>query len=225
MDEVRDRLVELAVRLLREGGRDAVRVRRLADELGTSTKAIYHHVGGMPQLMHAVAEEGFAQLLSAMRAVEPSRDPVADLGRLALAYRGFAAANPALYAVMYGAETPVRLRRTSRSPTAPNPVELTFLELQYAVERARDAGRIRPGAADLAGIEMWTLTHGYISLELSGAMLPERDLVAVFVPLGTNVLVGLGDERRRARRSLDSAVTAHLATRGASPGDQTTTVS
>jgi AcrR family transcriptional regulator len=202
MNDVRERLIRIAVGLLREGGRDAVRVRPLAERLGTSTKAIYQHVGGMPQLMLAVAEEGFVRLHAALREVEPGRDPVTDLGRLALRYRGVALADPALFGLMFEPGTAATLRRTARSPTAPDPVERVVGELRGAVERARDAGRIRPRATDLAAVEVWTVTHGLVGLELRGALRP--DLTDLLVP----VLVGLGDEHRRARRSLDAAVPA-----------------
>ena len=190
--EVRRRLVDSTIGILRAEGVEAVQARRLAAELGTSTKAVYHYVGGMPQLMDAVADEGFQLVDRALDACGRSRDPVKDIARMGLAYRSFALDNPPLFRLMYG--TP-RL-------AAGSAVDL----VAEAVGRAREAGRITARVTDPVAVELWTLVHGYVSLERAGTLDASVDLEAVFAPMMVNHLVGLGDERRRARRSLTAAL-------------------
>lgn len=55
-------LVEEAARLLGEEGEDALSMRRLAQNLGVSRMAPYHHFADKHALMCAVAEEGFRRL-------------------------------------------------------------------------------------------------------------------------------------------------------------------
>lgn len=61
--DLRPALVEEAARLLGEEGEDALSMRRLAQNLGVSRMAPYHHFPDKHGLMCAVAEEGFRRLL------------------------------------------------------------------------------------------------------------------------------------------------------------------
>ncbi|HET6795126.1 MAG TPA: helix-turn-helix domain-containing protein, partial [Acidimicrobiales bacterium] len=83
----RTALIEAAARLVAEEGPSALSTRRLAAEVGTSTMAVYTWFGGMPQLLRALLREGFRRFGDRLRSVEPTDDPVADLGRLGIAYR------------------------------------------------------------------------------------------------------------------------------------------
>ena len=65
---LRPALIEAAARLIATEGADGLTLRRVADEVGTSTMAVYTCFGGMPELRRAVRREGFARL--AARAVQ-----------------------------------------------------------------------------------------------------------------------------------------------------------
>src|SRR5256885_199545 len=79
-------LIEAAARLIANEGAAGLTLRRVADEVGTSTMAIYTHFGGMPELRRAVRLEGVARLADHLARVRESGDPVADLAVLGLAY-------------------------------------------------------------------------------------------------------------------------------------------
>src|SRR5437588_9466561 len=98
---VRLALVESAARLIAEEGNAGLTLRRLADEVGTSTMAIYTHFGGMPELREEVRGEGFARLRAHLEAVEDTGDAVADLAVLGAAYYANGTTNPNLYRVMF----------------------------------------------------------------------------------------------------------------------------
>src|SRR5438045_8769349 len=77
--EARRALIEAAARLIATEGAAALTLRRVADEVGTSTMAIYTHFGGMSELRRAVRQEGFARLAARAARVRETDDPVADL--------------------------------------------------------------------------------------------------------------------------------------------------
>src|SRR5947199_4222618 len=79
--ELRTALLDAAAHLIAADGSARLTARRIAEEVGTSTMAIYTHFGGMPGLRQAVRREGFARLSARLAAVHPSDDPLADLGR------------------------------------------------------------------------------------------------------------------------------------------------
>jgi AcrR family transcriptional regulator len=91
----RDRLVVAAIRLLEDSGPEALQARKLAAEIGASTMAVYTYFGGIKQLIHAMAREGFARLSRRLEQVPLTDDPAADLFGLGLAYRDHALDSPA----------------------------------------------------------------------------------------------------------------------------------
>lgn len=199
----RDRLVQAAVRLLAEQGPAALQARRLARDVGASTMAVYHYFGGMPQLLAAVIDEGFRRLDAHLAAVSATDDPVTDLGRLALAYRTAARENPHLYDLMFGLSAPGG-HRPEHAPSAtgePSLSQRAYGHLVDAADRAVRAGRIRDQDPAHVAAQLWSMLHGYVTLELSGHFDQLDGPLQVFVPMGINLLVGLGDTPDHAAHS------------------------
>src|SRR3954454_6316019 len=94
-------LIAAAARLIAIEGPRALTLRRVAEEVGTSTMAIYTHFGGMPELRRAVRREGYARLAAAGADVEETDDPVYDAARLGRVYKELAGGEPHLYRVMF----------------------------------------------------------------------------------------------------------------------------
>lgn len=205
---MRARLVDAATRLLLVEGPGAVQARRVAREVDASTMAVYHYFGGMPELLQAVSGEGFRQLGSRLAELPTTADPIADVCRQALVYRGTAHGSRHLYDLMTG-------------PTATGvPVVLgdaaardAYQPLIDGVARAMVAGRIRAGEPAMVAAQFWSMLHGFISLELAGQFGEVGEvgdtgagLTEVLLPMGVNLLVGLGDTRERATASAATAL-------------------
>ena len=193
---VRRELVEAAIRVLGAEGPDAVQARRLTREIGASTMAVYHWFGGMPTLLGAVSDEGFRRLDAALGAVPLTDDPIADIDRLARAYRLVARENPHLYDLMFGLAAPGGhrpdlahgTREDTRSPAAD-----AYGHLVDAARRAIAAGRLAPGEPTLVAAQLWSQLHGYVALELAGHFAHLTDPVTdVLTPMTANLLTGLG---------------------------------
>ncbi|MCU1460085.1 MAG: hypothetical protein JWO37_160 [Acidimicrobiales bacterium] len=191
---VRTTLIETAARLLATEG--ALTLRRLADEVGTSTMAIYTHFGGMNELRREVRREGFARLAEHMNGVATSRDPVTHLSLLGWAYFTNAITNPNLYRAMF-MEQPIDLE------DAASGIE-TFQTLVTSIQRCIDAGRLSPADAVELATQIWAVTHGLVALHLTGFL--ELDQASESLAgASLNLLVGYGDDRRAAHRSIGRA--------------------
>lgn len=81
--------------------------------------------------------------------------------------------------------------------------------LVAAVERVIEAGRIRPQDPAAAATQILSATHGFVLLTMGG-FIDSQGLQDVMVPMAVNLMVGLGDTRRRAERSLAAAMKARV---------------
>ena len=210
--DTREQLIEAGIRLLEQHGPQALQVRKVAAEVGASTMAVYTYFGGMAGLIDAIAGEAFARFGRALTEVPETDDPVADFLAMGIAYRRFALANPQRYQLIFGIGSPgeptdrtdvtVTGTATDRADRA-----LSFEALLHAVRRMTAAGRIRDdGELPIAG-RMWSLIHGAVMLELAGFFGHEdHGPVQVLAPMMLDLLVGMGDDRDTATRSMTAAV-------------------
>jgi AcrR family transcriptional regulator len=209
----RDRLVAAALTVLEREGLSAIQARTLAAEIGASTMAVYTHFGGMPALIEAVVREGFARFAEHTRGAPQTNDPVADLIAGGLAYADFATRNPQLYRILFGLsefDSTAHRSGTAMSDLTEGIDALSVLV--DAVQRVMTAGRIRPQEPTPVAAQLLSATHGFVLLSMTDVIEPQG-LQAVMAPLAINLLVGLGDKRRRAERSVTAALEAHASGR------------
>ncbi|WP_037364515.1 TetR/AcrR family transcriptional regulator [Amycolatopsis orientalis] len=204
----RTHLVEAAIRLLADGGPEALQARKLAAEIGASTMAVYTHFGGMAALLDAVAREGFRRLIANMATVGQTDDPVADLYQLALAYRRTAVEHPELFTLMFreaGAHgQPVGDLMKNRQD---GEAAASFRGMVAAVGRTIEAGRLQGDPLAVAA-QVWSAVHGYVTLELLGHFgRGDRGVTEVLRPLCVTLIVGLGDRPAAARASVGLVTT------------------
>ncbi|WP_329407090.1 WHG domain-containing protein [Nocardia vinacea] len=210
-DQIVERLVEAATRLLAEKGPSQIKARSVAEAAQVSTMAVYYHLGGVPELLRAVVEQGFRDLGRTLVAVPPSEDPVTDLFAMALAYRGFAQDNPHLYDAMFGLSTrgSYRALETSNSGAIRRSKEFQsdYAHLVETCARLVRSGRVRSDEdPDAIATQLWSCVHGFITLELGGSFTHVPDPVRLILqPMTVNLLVGLGDTAASANASETAA--------------------
>jgi hypothetical protein len=90
--------------------------------------------------------------------------------------------------------------------------------LVRSVQRMIDAGRLRPAEAPAVARQFLSATHGYLLLEIGGAFGEPGGGLPTAAELAVNLLVGLGDTREAAERSMLAAAVAHQALTGPAPG-------
>ncbi|MDN3639220.1 TetR/AcrR family transcriptional regulator [Simiduia curdlanivorans] len=102
--DLRQSLLQEAAKLLASEGIDSLSLRRLADKVGVSRTALYHHFKDKHALLCAIAAEGFAELESIMAGLGQQSDlsPAQRYGLFARNYLNYATQNPARYGLMFG---------------------------------------------------------------------------------------------------------------------------
>lgn len=191
--------------MLEESGPEALQARKVTAEVGVSTQVIYTLFGGMPGLFEAVGTEGFVRLAQHVAAVPETDDPVADHFAKGWAYGEWALTHPQLYRLMFGLTgADLRARRGPKTlllGAMADPKRQVALDvLVRSINRITESGRIRPIDPLVAAGQFLSATHGYLLLEIVGA-LSESDSPQIMGELAINLMVGLGDSRQDAERS------------------------
>lgn len=185
-EETREQLLEAAARLLSEEGVDAVSVRRLAQEVGTSTRAIYSLFGskdGLLAAMYRRAAETFNRL---HQAVPVQTDPLDELIPLGLAYRQSALEEPHLYGLLFGGAVP-GFRPSEEDMRLAQRSQVRVVD---TLERAAKRGQLKRDPWRIAD-EGWGLVHGLASLELMGCLGPPEAAEATWRGALETMLAGL----------------------------------
>src|SRR5436305_2749734 len=191
----RARLLDAAVRLLEDGGPEALQARRLTAEVGASTQALYTLFGGMPGLFEALVAEGFVRFAAHIRAVPGTDDAVADFFAQGWAFCDWAFQHPQLYRLMFGLTGGgLRLHRglemTVSGTLANFPEGQAALEVMTgSLDRVKAAGRIRPADTLIVAGQFLSATHGFVLLAISGAFGEAESALApqVLTALGVNL--------------------------------------
>lgn len=186
-DALADALIAAAAAALAVGGPDALSLRSVAVQAGTSTNAVYTLFGGRDELIAATvarARESFtAAQAAALPVVEEADDAavdatedaaggstralgVADLRALGRAYRAWALAHPALYAVMFGPAMSVPGGDCTAVESREGP-EQGLAPLLAVVRSLLASGTFTGPDATTVAVAIWAATHGAVSLEMS----------------------------------------------------------
>ena len=157
----RETLLETALRLLEERGPAALRVRDLAAAAGQSTMGVYHHFGSKQGLLEQLYLLGFDRLSHRLRAVPSGGRGRDELLDFALAYRGFAVENEALYGLMFERATPDFIPSDASRLAG----LATFEMLATRIAAWRPDAPAPAADAHLA----WAAMHGLVTIELMHA--------------------------------------------------------
>lgn len=172
LDELGERLVDEAGRILDAEGSAGLTLRRLAARADTSTMAVYTRFGDKDGLLAAMHAEGFRRLGAALRdgAAKHPGDPLAALAEMGLAYRRAALDSPHLYHLMFGEAAP-----SFRPDEAGRAIaDAAYRPLVEGVQRALDAGALAGGDAERISLYLWAVSHGFVSLEISRQLDPAQ---------------------------------------------------
>ncbi len=161
---LRRAVVEGAIRILETEGHTELSVRRVAAEIGASTRVLYTAFGDRAGLIEALATEGFDRLTEQLRAAPARSDPSARLVGLAHAYLAFAREQPTFFALMFGAPF-AEVFPTKQSRTI---ARASLEPLIEAVAYARTHSLLDAGDPVTTARTMWSAMHGPAHLEAYG---------------------------------------------------------
>ncbi|MFE5834532.1 MULTISPECIES: TetR/AcrR family transcriptional regulator [unclassified Streptomyces] len=156
MSTARERILEATEELLATKDAPAISTRAICDRAKVGMPEIYRQFGDKQGLLTAVADLGFARFLAEKRRNPLTDDPVADLRTAWDSHVAFALRNPHLYRLMFA----------PAGDAKPQAVKEAQAILLKAVERCRDAGRLRM-PPELAGRSILSANVGVCVTALS----------------------------------------------------------
>ena len=158
----RAEILAAAERIFVEHGYEGATIRKIADEVGLSSTALYMHFAEKGEILQEICRGAFAALMEANDGILGGPgDPEIRIRRMLLAYIAFGFANPNAYRLVYMTR-PVELREGAQSAARELGHDL-FRSFEQVVEDAAAAGRLRHDAKTTAQA-LWAGAHGVVSL-------------------------------------------------------------
>ncbi len=159
------RLLAEARGMLEEVGPTKLSLRAVAERVGVSSAAAYHHFANRAELIGHLAAQGFCELAQAMARRDRQACGMDQLRGASLTYFRFARSNPALYQLMFGPE----FSTGETIPALISSREDAFGELRATIaevlQRKADTPEVRRAAR-----AAWSYTHGLASLVIHGVL-------------------------------------------------------
>ena len=162
-------LREAAERLVASGGPGALSVRAVAEEAGTTTRAVYSVFGSKEGLLvDALAQGAFEHLVTEIGALEETDDPSADLIAVGIpVFRRLVVEHPALYRIAFQRVVP----GLDAGPELTEIRTRAWHQLLAKVERLEAAGLLVGKSVPEAAVEFIAMMEGLANAELRGAVL------------------------------------------------------
>ena len=161
----RAEILAAAERIFVEHGYEGATIRKIADEVGLSSTALYMHFTEKGEILHEICRQAFGALLEINQAIvtEPG-GPEQRLRRMMSAYIDFGFANPNAYRLIYMTR-PVELQQGAQSAAQELGYTL-YRSFEEVVEAAGADGRLR-GDARTTAQALWSGCHGVVSLVIT----------------------------------------------------------
>ena len=161
----RAEILKVAERIFVAEGYEGATIRRIAEEVGVSSTALYMHFTDKGCILQEICSETFRDLLARNQEIASRPvDPVVRTRMMLEAYMRWGLANPNAYQLVYCAPGPVS--------TEPMPVGTAEMSRQCydifadVVRQIAAEGRLRTGTADTAAQVLWMACHGIVALRI-----------------------------------------------------------
>ncbi|REH40337.1 TetR family transcriptional regulator [Paraperlucidibaca baekdonensis] len=166
--DLRRSIVAAGLARIRAKGVSGLSLRQLADELGVSTPALYHHFRNKHALLMGLGEAAMAEFVVVMQAAI-AHDASAE--SFALAYVGFARHEPALYDLIFGS----LLWRDSHAEAFQAAARAHVRAISHHVQALQNRGELPTNVPALRVVQVaWASLHGLCRMYNDGlAFTPE----------------------------------------------------
>ncbi|MET0274369.1 MAG: TetR/AcrR family transcriptional regulator [Phenylobacterium sp.] len=159
----RAEILEAAERIFIAEGYDGATIRKIADEVGVSSTALYMHFQDKGCILLEICERTFTLLLQRNQEIAGKPlDPVVRVKMMLEAYMRWGLEHPNAYQLVYSQPRPL-----SATAWPEDTVDLSTqcYEIFSGVVREIGAsGRLRTGTADSAAQALWMSCHGVVAL-------------------------------------------------------------
>lgn len=158
------RIAEAALAILEAEGPEAVSMRRVAEAVGVTPMAIYHHYSSREALLDSVTSAEFAKIADRNRAAMKG---TAEQQILAVMnpYIDCSFEHPRVFDYVFAAPRPGarRFPEDFRARLSPS-----LTPAADAIRAAMKAGELRKDDPWEVAFEIWAVTHGYVALYRGG---------------------------------------------------------
>jgi AcrR family transcriptional regulator len=160
-----DRIARVALAILEKKGPQAVSMRRVAQAVGITPMAIYHHFPNRESLLNTITDREFAKLLSHIQAHPLNGTLENRIAAVMEGYVDYAFAQPRVFEYVFSRVRPDARKfpqdfRARRSPTL-NPIaDMLAGEMQKGLLKKDDVWEV--------AFALWAHVHGYIMLYRGG---------------------------------------------------------
>jgi len=179
----RDSIVNAALTFLDREGWDALTINALATQLGTKGPSLYNHLNSLEDLRRTVRMRVVGDIIEMLTTVADGRTRDDAVTAMASAYRSYAHHHPGRYSAF------------TRMPLGGDDPEFTEATRAAAAPVISVLGSygLDGDNAFYAALEFWSAMHGFVLLEMTGAM-TGIDTDAVFTDMVMRLATGM--ERR-----------------------------
>lgn len=161
----RAEILAAAERIFVEHGYEGATIRKIADEVGLSSTALYMHFSEKSEILHEICREAFEALQATNdEASTEARPPERRLRGMIEAYIRFGFDNPNAYRLVYMTR-PAEARGGATNAARELGASL-FGSFQSVVEEVAAAGRLK-GEPKAAAQAIWAAGHGLVSLMIT----------------------------------------------------------
>lgn len=162
----RGEILEAAQRIFLAEGYHGATIRKIADEVGVSSTALYMHFKDKDEILLEISDGAISKLLAINS--EISARPIDAVARVRLmldAYMTFALENPNAYALVFC--SPSGVLSEDRAEATQMLGEKCFEKFMGTVREIAASGRLRTGSAESAAQALWAACHGVVSLMIT----------------------------------------------------------
>lgn len=159
------RLLSAAREMLEEVGPTKLSQRAVAERVGVSSAAAYHHYANRAELIGHLAAQGFGELAQALAQRDMRVTGIHKLRESSLIYFRFARSNPALYQLMFGPE----FATGETIPALLTAREQAFDELKSTIAEVLQCD-VQAPEVRRAARAAWSYIHGLTSLVIHGVL-------------------------------------------------------
>lgn len=177
----RAEILDAAERIFIAEGYEGATIRKIADEVGVSSTALYMHFQDKNGILLEICNGVLRQLLERNRElVAKPVDPVTRVRMMLEAYMRWALEHPNAYQLVYSTPRPL-----SAEAWPEDTVDLSTQCYEIfcgVVREIAAAGRLRSGSADSAAQALWMSCHGVVALLIARpafAWAPTQELLDV----------------------------------------------
>ena len=172
-EEMRKLILDAAQTLFLANGYEKVSIRNIADAIEYSPATIYLYFKDKNDLLFALHQRGFVQMVEEFRPLLLLTDPFEKLVEMGRSYIRFAVQNPELFDLMFIMTAPMDTLDNKDWVEG----DQAFGLLMQVVQECIDAGVFRKHNVQATAMMIWSGIHGYTALFLRKrlGMFPECD--------------------------------------------------